>query len=142
MAPDARRVLDAEARALAIYRRSAGRRFYAPSVYAYADPDASPEALEALGPFESGDVAFPGGLPVTVDPGQDPRCGLLNWNNEWLDPFWDVTPAEPLPPELRGTGSWWVMGPSLNGETGEVDWGSLREAPEPEQWPGRYLGYY
>lgn len=36
---------------------------------------------------------------------------LEHWNDNWLDPYWDVTPVEPHP-ALDGIRSLWVFGTS------------------------------
>ena len=139
--PDAETRAALEARALEDYRRAAGRLFLVFNITAYGDPDA---AVTAVDPYESGDVAIPDGQRVVVRPGA-PDDQLCRWANEWIDPYWDLDPADPgdIAEELTGTGSWWTYGPSYNARTGEVQGlDNLVEAPEPDQWPGRYLGYY
>lgn len=48
---------------------------------------------------------------------------VVRWLNEWLDPVWNVLPLEQRP-ELAGTTSWWVFGPSYNVMTGARSDGS------------------
>ena len=43
---------------------------------------------------------------------------ICHWNDEWLDPYWDIEVLEDRP-ELRGLRSTWTFGRSYNGETGE-----------------------
>lgn len=56
-------------------------------------------------------------VDVTCDPPARMRvcaamCGdLEHWNDDWLDPYWDVTPVEPHP-ALNGIRSLWVFGKS------------------------------
>lgn len=41
---------------------------------------------------------------------------ICHWNDEYLDPYWDV---EPLDERLAGLRSTWIDGPSVNALTGE-----------------------
>jgi hypothetical protein len=41
---------------------------------------------------------------------------LFRWQDDWLDPYYDVTLAEPHP-QLEGMRSFWICGTSINGNT-------------------------
>lgn len=49
----------------------------------------------------------------------DVNSGLLHWNCEWLDPYYDVELIEGDIGELR---SIYIDGPSINTKTDEVTW--------------------
>lgn len=102
-----------ENRVLADYRAVAGKVLMASVVSGYlGDTD------------DSGCFKFDPPLAVRVDAGMDaqPQHGLFHWNDEWLDPYWDVTiigTHPDLPPE--GLRSAWIDGTSYNAETGECE---------------------
>ena len=46
---------------------------------------------------------------------------VLHWNDEWLDPYWDVEVIQGA--ELVvGINNPWIDGPSYNTKTGEREW--------------------
>lgn len=65
-----------------------------------------------------------------------PHEGILHWNDEWLDPYWDVevVSGEGRALTLRST---WIDGPSINAETGEWEWKNVEVLPLP--WYRRLL---
>jgi hypothetical protein len=69
------------------------------------------EGSGVTGHNEHGDsVEVFGEFRVIVDR-TSPHDDLHHWNDEFLDPYWNVTPAEDYP-ELRGLRSFWTFGPS------------------------------
>lgn len=46
------------------------------------------------------------------------REDLCHWNDEWLDPYWNIEPVDPVDHDGR---SWWVHGPSRNLNTGAME---------------------
>jgi len=58
---------------------------------------------------DSRDVGFspPARFRVVRTSQQD----ICHWNDEWLDPYWNVEPIDQVSPEAS---SWWVHGPSRN----------------------------
>ena len=91
-----------EARALADYARHLGKVVEVGFVSGYHGDD----SVEILGPFL---------VKVTKTSQGD----ILHWNDEWLDPYWNVTPVGKYP-ELNGVRSFWANGPSYS-TSGEVD---------------------
>jgi hypothetical protein len=71
-------------------------------------------------------------LTITLDPPLAARVeptqegDVVRWLDSWLDPYWNVLPLEQRP-ELAGTTSWWVYGPSYNATTGEREPGSFEQ---------------
>ena len=59
-----------------------------------------------------------------VDKGQNPEHGILHWNDNYLDPYWDVTIVDRKHPQLpkEGLRSCWTDGPSysITGEKGDL----------------------
>lgn len=73
---------------------------------------------------DSCDIACNPPAIVEVQP-MRPEDGVIHWNDEWLDPYWDARliygPAQAW--KLR---SHWIDGPSVNAKTGEVEWPNVR----------------
>lgn len=67
---------------------------------------------------DSVDVFLDTPLRFRVDKGT-PSEDILHWVDEYLDPYWDVTPLDANHAELRGLRSFWVFGPGYNLNTGE-----------------------
>lgn len=57
-------------------------------------------------------------IRVRVDKGAQ-ACDIVRWNDEWLDPAWNITPLKPIP----GLNNPWILATArnLNGET-EQGW--------------------
>lgn len=51
--------------------------------------------------------------PARVRVMRTARESVLHWNDDWLDPYWDVELVEPHP-VLKGVRSMWVFGTSYN----------------------------
>ena len=62
---------------------------------------------------------------VTVNQNRHPHQGLLHWNDEWLDPYWDVELVSGNLPK-EACQSIWIDGPSHNAETGAREWNDVR----------------
>ena len=65
---------------------------------------------------------------------------IIHWNNEWLDPYWDVELVHVIsgkPPE----GSYWIDGPSHNMLTGTRDWRNVEPISRLEYLKGRVFGF-
>ena len=94
--------------ALDDYRRVAGRVLQARSITGYIDDN-------------SVDIDVPHDQPplrVLVLPMD--QSGILHWNDEWLDPYWDVDLVEPHPSIPEGFRTGWLHGTSYNVKTGAV----------------------
>jgi hypothetical protein len=70
----------------------------------YSDNDSADVACEAI---------------VRVVP--TPETDILHWNDEWLDPYWDVELIEG-DERARSLRSIWIDGPSHNALTGKREW--------------------
>ena len=68
---------------------------------------------------ENDDSVDVDGIPirVTVD---NTSFSLDHWVDEYLDPYWDVTPVGEYP-ELAGLRSFWTFGPSYRVVDGRVE---------------------
>ena len=65
------------------------------------------------------DLVFEPPLYVRVDDVTPLGSDIGHWVDEWLDPYWNVTPLEPHE-SLTGIHSTWVYGISYTAKTGEV----------------------
>jgi hypothetical protein len=123
--------------ALAEYREHAGKLLEVDYLCGYDEHDDSVDAeCRAI---------------VRVDQNQQPHSGILHWNDEWLDQYWDVTVIRMLQPptcgvsingEKRGVrlNSTWIYGPSHNVLTGERDWKHVRPLSWGESLRARLRG--
>ncbi len=76
---------------------------------------------------DSVDITFRPPIAVRITGPLNPDCGINHWNDEWLDPYWDVSIVEPWHPQLQEhpLRSCWIDGPSYdpNGDRQSVlDW--------------------
>ncbi len=96
-----------EEKALADYRSHRGVVILASHLYGYNELDDSVELH--LDP------------PMRCRVDRTPDDSILHWIDEWLDPYWYVTPLDKKDPILLGLRSFWTDGPSYNLHTGETD---------------------
>jgi hypothetical protein len=59
--------------------------------------------------------------PVRVKVVETSRTDILHWNDDYLDPYWDVAVLDGNREELNGLRSTWVNGPSINSLTGQIE---------------------
>lgn len=96
--------LDLEKQVLEDYRKVAGKVLLVNELTAYlGDTD------------EQGDLHFESPIAVRVLPNQDEHS-LLHYNDEWIDPYWDVEIVDNCDKSLRGA---YIFGTSYNSATGE-----------------------
>lgn len=88
-----------EARARVDYSRHLGRELLVQVVYGYRGDD-SVDCFPVRG----------GELRVRVAPTSD--GDLCHWNDEWLDPYWNVEVLSTEDPGVAGARSFWIFGPS------------------------------
>ena len=74
--------------------------------------------------------------PMTCRVIETPESDLLHWNDEWLDPYWNVEPVGELPEEAKGMRSMWVFGPSYQVVTACCNAAIAQPAP-PQAQEGR-----
>lgn len=98
-----------EQRALAAFREYEGRLVEVGYLCGYNQHD------------DSEDVACDPPIIVRID--RTNEQSVLHWNDEWLDPYWDVTVVRG---DARGLRSCWIDGPSVNAITGETEWKHIR----------------
>lgn len=55
--------------------------------------------------------AFPLGIRVRVE--NTEKCDIENWNDDWLDPIWNVELLD-LPDEMANGRNFWIHGTSFN----------------------------
>jgi hypothetical protein len=58
--------------------------------------------------------------PIRVKVVETNRFDIIHWNDDYLDPYWDVAVLDHRQ-ELNGLRSTWVNGPSINIPTGQVE---------------------
>lgn len=102
-------IAGAEARAKADYAAVAGTEITVKSITGY---DEKGNSVDVEGTFR-----------VIVDAGARAE-DLCHWNDEYLDPYWDVTPVGDYP-ELKGLRSFWTFGNSYRAAEGDQ---SVQEA--------------
>jgi len=103
-----------EARAISAFYATKGRVFRADFITGYNDND------------DSVDI-YPD-PPALVRVIETARDSILRWQDDWLDPYWDVELVEPHP-QLEGIRSLCVDGPSYNVKDGRVTPTRLVEVP-------------
>lgn len=61
--------------------------------------------------------------PILVRVLETDKSSIFHWNDDWLDPYWDVELLEDRP-EFKNASSFYVDGPSrnLNGEVQAPQW--------------------
>jgi hypothetical protein len=67
---------------------------------------------------DSVDIVMSKGEPFLMVVEAGIKGDLQIWNDDWLDPYWDLRPATPRP-ELDGLRSFWGHGPSYNWRQGD-----------------------
>lgn len=85
-----------EDQALEDYERARGRIVEVPYLSGYSGD----MSVDVRGPFL-----------VWVD--KTTENEILHWNDEWLDPYWNVRPVQPYE-ELKGLRSLWAFGKSYS----------------------------
>ena len=105
-----------EALALAEHAAAVGRYFKVTWITGYRGDDQIDQYLDE---------------PLLVRVTKTNEDSILHWNDEWLDPYWDVEIIGALPEDLKGGQSWWIDGPCHNRITGETETSSHREPYEP-----------
>jgi hypothetical protein len=73
-------------------------------------------------------VHFDFDAPVLVRVLPTDKGSLTHWNDEWLDPYWEVEVIGEIPEEARGCSSYYLYGLSYNSETGACG-GDMIDAP-------------
>jgi hypothetical protein len=95
-----------EQKAISDFQAHRGHIILANEFFAYNEQD------------DSVDVLLDTSLRFRVD--KDTRSeDILRWVDEYLDPYWYVTPLDANRAELRGLRSFCVFGPGYNLNTGE-----------------------
>lgn len=94
------------------------------------------EVTELTGHNDSGSHDIDFETPIKVRVLDTPLDDLKHWNDEYLDPYWNVEPLEDRP-ELRGLRSFWTFGvsyviPKGNWNVKEKKWEEPKPAPKPE----------
>jgi hypothetical protein len=95
-------IAEAERRAIDDYKAVLGTIIEVADITGYNERD---DSIDVYGPFK-----------VRVDTTDEPS--VLHWNDEHLDPYWDVTPVGEYA-ELAGMRSFWVHGHSYLAEEGK-----------------------
>lgn len=96
---------EAERRALEDFNAAVGKEITVQMISGYNDSD---------------DGVDVDGVSIRVRVDSTKNVSLDHWVDEYLDPYWDVTPIGEYP-ELTGLRSFWTFGPSYRVIDGKVE---------------------
>jgi hypothetical protein len=77
------------------------------------------------------EIALDPPVLVVVDGPSKPEHGLFHDTGDHMDPYWDVTPIEPVDPRVANVRSCFSHGPSYDLNTGEME---SRDKSDPMVW--------